>query len=108
MSDVRVRYAPSPTGSPHVGNIRVAIYDWLFARRHGGQFILRIEDTDRKRTVQGAVEEQMEALRWLGLQWDEGPEVGGPCGPYLQSERQDLYRAAVRRLVDAGAAYPCF
>jgi len=108
MSDVRVRYAPSPTGSPHVGNIRVAIYDWLFARRHGGQFILRIEDTDRKRTVPGGIEEQMEALRWLGLQWDEGPGVGGPCGPYLQSERQERYQAAARALVESGYAYPCF
>jgi glutamyl-tRNA synthetase len=108
MSEVRVRYAPSPTGSPHVGNIRVAIYDWLFARRHGGKFLLRIEDTDRKRTVPGGVEEQMEALRWLGLQWDEGPEVGGPYGPYIQSERQPIYQEAARRLVESGAAYPCF
>jgi glutamyl-tRNA synthetase len=108
MSQVRVRYAPSPTGSPHVGNIRVAIYDWLFARRHGGKFLLRIEDTDRKRTVPGGIEEQMEALRWLGLQWDEGPEVGGSCGPYIQSERQPIYQEAARRLVESGAAYPCF
>jgi glutamyl-tRNA synthetase len=108
MSEVRVRYAPSPTGSPHVGNIRVAIYDWLFARRHGGKFLLRIEDTDRKRTVPGGIEEQMEALRWLGLQWDEGPEVGGSYGPYIQSERQPIYQEAARRLVESGAAYPCF
>jgi glutamyl-tRNA synthetase len=108
MSEVRVRYAPSPTGSPHVGNIRVAIYDWLFARRHGGKFILRIEDTDRKRTIPGAAEEQMEVLRWLGLPWDEGPDVGGPYGPYVQSECQPRYQEAARRLLESGAAYRCF
>jgi glutamyl-tRNA synthetase len=108
MSEVRVRYAPSPTGSPHVGNIRVAIYDWLFARRHGGKFILRIEDTDRKRTIPGAAEEQMEVLRWLGLPWDEGPDVGGPYGPYVQSECRPRYQEAARRLLESGAAYRCF
>jgi glutamyl-tRNA synthetase len=107
-SDVRVRYAPSPTGSPHLGNIRTAIYNWLFAQRHGGVFILRIEDTDRTRTVPGAAQEQEESLRWLGLPWNEGPDVGGPCGPYVQSERQDLYRAAAERLLASGAAYRCF
>lgn len=108
---VRVRYAPSPTGEPHVGNIRTAIFNWLFARHHGGTFIVRIEDTDRARVVEGAVEDILEALRWLGMDWDEGPEVGGDHGPYFQSERHrslDLYRREAHRLVEADRAYLCF
>lgn len=106
---VRVRYAPSPTGSPHVGNIRTALFDWLLARHTpGGKFILRIEDTDRAREVPGAREEIMESLRWLGLDWDEGPGVGGPFGPYLQSERLDIYREQIAILLAKGAAYKCF
>src|SRR3972149_2711034 len=99
---VRVRYAPSPTGDPHVGNIRQALFDWLLARSPGGAFVLRIEDTDRNRFVESAVAAQLEALRWLGLDWDEGPDVGGPYAPYVQSQRLDLYHAAARQLVAAG------
>ena len=110
MSDsaVRVRYGPSPTGEPHIGNIRTALFDWLLARRHGGQFIVRIEDTDQARRVEGAEEGILEALRWLGLDWDEGPDIGGPHAPYRQSERLPLYREAAERLVAAGEAYRCF
>ena len=105
---VRVRLAPSPTGDPHVGHAYVALFDCAFARRTGGEFILRIEDTDRSRfspESEGAI---MSALRWLGFEWDEGPDVGGPCGPYRQSERADIYRQHAQRLLDAGAAYRCF
>jgi glutamyl-tRNA synthetase len=105
---VRVRYAPSPTGYVHVGNLRTALYDYLLARRHGGTFVLRIEDTDRTRQVEGAEEAMMGVLRWCGLEWDEGPDKGGPYGPYRQSERLSLYRAAADRLVEQGNAYPCF
>jgi glutamyl-tRNA synthetase len=105
---VRVRYAPSPTGSPHVGNIRTALFNYLMARRHGGAFIVRIEDTDKNREVPGAVDEILESLRWLGLDWDEGPDVGGNYGPYFQSERLGLYHSVVQRLLDSGAAYRCY
>ncbi|TRZ49860.1 MAG: glutamate--tRNA ligase [Dehalococcoidia bacterium] len=105
---VRVRYAPSPTGYPHVGNIRTALFDWLFARHYGGSFIIRIEDTDVARKVKGAVEAILNSLRWLGLDWDEGPEVGGKYGPYFQSQRLDLYREAAERLVSQGDAYYCY
>ncbi|HEX2171978.1 MAG TPA: glutamate--tRNA ligase family protein, partial [Dehalococcoidia bacterium] len=105
---VRVRFAPSPTGEPHIGNIRTALFNWLFARHHGGTFVLRIEDTDQNRLVPGALEAIMAGLRWLGLQWDEGPEVGGAFGPYFQSERLDLYRVAAAKLVASNAAYPCY
>jgi glutamyl-tRNA synthetase len=108
MTPVRVRYAPSPTGAPHVGNIRTALFDWLFARHTGGTFILRIEDTDQKRFVREAVDAQIEALEWLGLDWDEGPDKGGPYGPYVQSQRLDLYEAAARRLLASGHAYECY
>ncbi|MDO8586261.1 MAG: glutamate--tRNA ligase [Armatimonadota bacterium] len=108
MSEVRVRFAPSPTGSPHIGNMRNAVFDWLFARHSGGRFILRIEDTDRTRLVPGAVEEIMRDLRWLRLEWDEGPEVGGLCGPYFQSERVELYQSYARQLAEEGKAYYCY
>ena len=105
---VRVRYAPSPTGGPHVGGIRTAIFNWLLARGSAGTFIVRIEDTDQARKVEGATEELLEALRWLGLDWDEGPDVGGDYGPYVQSERLDSYRGAAERLVEDGSAYRCY
>ena len=105
---VRTRYAPSPTGIPHVGNIRTALFDWLFARHAGGQFILRVEDTDQARLEPGALDNILESLRWLGLDWDEGPDIGGPYGPYTQSERLDHYQTYARQLVESGAAYDCF
>ena len=105
---IRVRFAPSPTGFPHVGNIRTALFNWLFARHTGGRFILRIEDTDVARKVEGAVEAIMDGLRWLGLDWDEGPEVGGDYGPYFQSQRLELYQEAAERLVAQGDAYYCY
>ena len=105
---VRVRLAPSPTGTPHLGTVRTAIFDWLLARNTGGVFILRIEDTDRNRYVPESLGEIYESLRWLGLQWDEGPEVGGPHAPYFQSERLDLYQAAARKLIEGGHAYECY
>jgi glutamyl-tRNA synthetase len=107
-SKVRVRYAPSPTGYPHVGNIRTALFNWLFARHSGGSFIVRIEDTDINRRVEGAVEAILDGLRWLGIDWDEGPEAGGNYGPYFQSQRLDFYRKTARLLVEAGHAYPCY
>ena len=105
---VRTRYAPSPTGEPHVGNIRTALFAWLTARANDGAFVLRIEDTDQQRKVEGAVELQMEALRWLGVEWDEGPDVGGSYGPYVQSERLEHYRQAADQLVVSGHAYRCY
>jgi glutamyl-tRNA synthetase len=105
---VRVRFAPSPTGLPHVGNIRTALFNWLFARHSQGQFIVRIEDTDVARSVEGAIEAILEGLHWLGLDWDEGPEVGGEYGPYLQSQRLDIYRAIAQQLVKQGDAYLCY
>jgi len=105
---VRVRYAPSPTGYPHVGNIRTALFNWLFARHHGGSFIVRIEDTDVTRKVKGAVKAILDSLRWLGLDWDEGPEVGGKYAPYIQSQRLGLYKEAAERLISQGNAYYCY
>lgn len=105
---VRVRFAPSPTGWLHVGGLRTALYNYLFARANSGDYLLRIEDTDRQRYVEGATDNLLETLRWAGLTHDEGPDVGGPCGPYVQSERLALYREHVDRLVETGAAYPCF
>jgi len=107
-NSVRVRYAPSPTGYPHVGNIRTALFNWLFARHSGGSFIVRIEDTDVARTVKGTVEAILEGLSWLGLDWDEGPDVGGKFGPYFQSQRLELYREAAERLISQGEAYYCY
>jgi len=105
---VRVRFAPSPTGRPHVGNIRTAIFDYLMARHFNGSFVLRIEDTDMTRKVEGAVEYMMDALKWIGIDWDEGPDVGGDYGPYYQSQRLHLYREAAERLVQQGDAYYCY
>ena len=107
-AEIRVRYSPSPTGVPHVGNIRTAIFNWLFARRHGGVFAVRIEDTDQSRKVEGALESILDSLRWLGLDWDEGPEVGGPYAPYVQSERLGIYRKHCDWLLDKGHAYLCY
>jgi glutamyl-tRNA synthetase len=105
---VRTRYAPSPTGFPHIGNYRTALFEWLTARHSGGQFVLRVEDTDRKRLVEGSIEAIMEGLRWLGLEWDEGPDVGGPYGPYLQSERLATYKESADLLIQQGHAYRCY
>jgi glutamyl-tRNA synthetase len=105
---VRVRMAPSPTGSPHVGLARTALYNWAFARHHGGTFVFRIEDTDRERSTEESLASIIEVMRWLGLDWDEGPEVGGPYGPYFQSERGHLYLDALQRLREAGYTYDCY
>jgi glutamyl-tRNA synthetase len=105
---VRTRIAPSPTGDPHVGTAYVALFNYAFAKKHGGQFLLRIEDTDRERSSLASEAMIFDALRWLGLSWDEGPDIGGPHGPYRQSERSAIYREHARQLVDRGAAYPCF
>jgi glutamyl-tRNA synthetase len=105
---VRTRFAPSPTGWLHVGTARTALFNYLFARRHGGAFVLRIEDTDAERNVEGGAQALAEALRWLGLTWDEGYEVGGEGGPYVQTERLDRYRTAVNTLIAKGVAYPCY
>ena len=107
-SQIRVRYAPSPTGSLHVGGVRTALFNWLFARKHNGTFVLRIEDTDLERSTEKSVEQLKRSLRWIGLDWDEGPEIDGPHGPYRQTERFDLYREAARKLLDSGAAYRDF
>ena len=104
-SPVRVRYAPSPTGIPHIGNIRTALFDWILARQSGGQFIVRIEDTDRSRYDPAAEKAILESLEWLGLDWDEGPDIGGPHAPYKQSERKQTYIDAAQRLVESGHAY---
>ncbi len=106
--EVRTRFAPSPTGYMHLGNLRTALYTYLFARRNGGKFILRIEDTDQEREVPGAVELIYKSLATAGLTHDEGPDVGGPCGPYVQSERRDLYLPYAKQLVESGHAYYCF
>ena len=108
MQPVRVRFAPSPTGFLHIGGARTALYNYLLARQTGGSFVLRIEDTDQERLVPGALENMLAALRWLGLQWDEGPQVGGPHAPYVQSERAALHRARAEQLVLAGKAYYCY
>ncbi|MFC1998851.1 glutamate--tRNA ligase [Chloroflexota bacterium] len=105
---VRVRFAPSPTGTPHIGNMRTALFNWLYARHTGGKFILRIEDTDQTRKVEGAEEKIYESLRWLGLDWDEGPDIGGDYGPYMQSQRLEMYLSAAKRLVEQGHAYYCY
>lgn len=102
---VRTRFAPSPTGYLHIGGVRTALFCWLFARRHGGQFILRIDDTDQQRNVESALAPILHGFRWLGIDWDEGPEVGGPCAPYYQSQRHERYQAAVGRLLADGFAY---
>ncbi|MEY2822687.1 MAG: hypothetical protein RLZZ485_323 [Actinomycetota bacterium] len=105
---VRVRFAPSPTGDLHVGNIRTALFDWAYARHTAGKFVFRIEDTDRERVTDQYIQAAADTLRWLGLDWDEGPEVGGPHGPYLQSQRLAIYKEWADRFLDQGDAYLCF
>ena len=105
---VRVRFAPSPTGDLHVGNIRTALFDWAYARHTGGTFIFRIEDTDRERVTDEYIAAAQDTLRWLGLTWDEGPEVGGQYGPYLQSQRLDIYAEWAQKFLDQGDAYYCY
>ena len=105
---VRTRFAPSPTGYMHLGNLRTALYTYLFARRNGGKFILRIEDTDQEREVPGAVDIIYNSLKTAGLSHDEGPDVGGPCGPYIQSQRKDTYMPYAKQLIESGHAYYCF
>ena len=108
MSEIRVRFAPSPTGYLHIGGARTALFNWLFAKSQGGKLILRIEDTDIERLKEDSVSQILTSLKWLGLSWDEGPEVGGDYGPYYQSERLDIYRKICQELVDSGKAYYCF
>ncbi len=104
----RVRFAPSPTGELHVGNARTALFNWMFARHHGGDFVLRIEDTDESRSAVSYQLNLYADLNWLGLDWDEGPQKEGPCGPYRQSERLDIYKSYLNKLLDAGLVYPCY
>jgi len=108
VSPVRVRFAPSPTGHMHLGSARTALYNFLLARKMGGQFVLRIEDTDQKRFVPGAEQELIDGLRWLGLNYDEGPDIGGPYAPYRQTDRHAIYQEHAHKLVEAGKAFPCF
>jgi glutamyl-tRNA synthetase len=105
---VRVRFAPSPTGFLHIGGVRTALYNWLWARQQGGTFVLRVEDTDRERSTEAAVSAIFDSMRWLGLDWDEGPFVGGKHGPYFQMQRLEIYQQHARKLIDAGAAYRCY
>jgi glutamyl-tRNA synthetase len=107
---VRVRFAPSPTGFLHIGGVRTALFNWLFARHYGGQFLLRVEDTDEKRFVPGAADDMMASLRWVGIDWDEGPDIGGPHAPYVQSQRNDLgiYQTYANQLLESGRAYMSF
>ncbi len=113
FQEVRLRFAPSPTGYLHVGGARTALYNYLFAKKHGGKFILRIEDTDQARSTEDALKMVIEDLKWLGLTWDEGPDPKslkdmGPHGPYKQSERQAIYKKVADELIATGAAYYCF
>jgi glutamyl-tRNA synthetase len=108
MPEVRCRFAPAPSGSLHVGNVRTGLFSWAYARHNGGAFILRIEDTDASRVTEEAVHGVMDSLRWLGIDWDEGPDVGGPHAPYRQSQRMDVYRETTERLLAQGDAYPCY
>src|SRR6476620_5518042 len=105
---VRVRIGPSPTGDTHVGTAYIALFNYAFAKKHGGQFILRIEDNDQGRSNQAWEKMIIDALHWLGVPWDAGPDIGGPDGPYRQSERRDIYQKHCKMLVERGSAYPCF
>ncbi|MFT2018954.1 glutamate--tRNA ligase [Streptomyces sp. 796.1] len=107
-SPVRVRFCPSPTGNPHVGLVRTALFNWAFARHHGGTLVFRIEDTDAARDSEESYQQLLDAMRWLGFDWDEGPEVGGPHAPYRQSQRMDIYADVARKLQERGFAYECF
>ena len=104
-SKIRVRYAPSPTGHLHIGNARTALFNYLYARHNKGKFIIRIEDTDTKRNIDDGEHSQLDNLKWLGLDWDEGPDVGGDFGPYRQSERKDIYVDYINQLLEKGLAY---
>jgi len=108
QKEVRVRIAPSPTGDPHVGTAYIGLFNYVFAKKHHGKFILRIEDTDQSRSTKQSEQMIFKSMRWLGLNWDEGPDVGGPYGPYRQSERTEIYRQSVQTLLDSGHAYRCF
>ncbi|MDK2821600.1 MAG: nondiscriminating glutamyl-tRNA synthetase [Clostridia bacterium] len=108
MSNVRVRFAPSPTGSLHIGGARTALFNWLFARHNNGAFVLRIDDTDTERSTETSYQEILSAMKWLGIDWDEGPEKGGEYGPYLQSQRMEIYRQAVAKLLSEEKAYLCY
>ena len=108
MKKVRTRFAPSPTGYMHIGNLRTALYTYLIAKSNDGDFVLRIEDTDQGRYVEGALEFIYETLALTGLKYDEGPDVGGDYGPYVQSQRKEIYKEHAHDLIDKGAAYPCF
>ena len=107
-AEVRTRFAPSPTGYLHIGGVRTALYSWLYARKHGGKFVLRIEDTDKERNTPEAVQAIFDGMRWAGLSWDEGPDVGGPFGPYRQTERLPIYTEYAERLLASGHAYRCY
>lgn len=107
-TSVRGRYAPSPTGYLHMGNLRTALLAWLFARSANGQFVLRVENLDRPRVRPGATQRMLDDLRWLGFAWDEGPDIGGPCAPYIQSERIEMYQHYLQQLRDADLIYPCY
>ncbi|HYX50103.1 MAG TPA: glutamate--tRNA ligase family protein, partial [Ktedonobacteraceae bacterium] len=104
----RLRFAPSPTGFQHIGGFRTALFSWLYARHTGGQFILRIEDTDTARTIEGAVDDLLKGMNWFGMDFDEGPVVGGPYGPYYQTQREALYRYYANQLIESGHAYRCY
>eukprot|EP01031_Cornospumella_fuschlensis_P019474 gene19474-23868_t len=108
MQPVRVRFAPSPTGSLHVGGARTALFNWLLARKTNGQFLIRVEDTDEARSTRASEKSILDDLKWLKLDWDEGPEIGGPYGPYRQSERKHIYQAAAEKLISEDKAYRCF
>ncbi|HOP70593.1 MAG TPA: glutamate--tRNA ligase family protein, partial [Bacillota bacterium] len=108
MGELRVRFAPSPTGYLHIGGARTALFNYLFAKHNGGKFVLRIEDTDVERTIEDSAERMMESFKWLGLEWDEGPIVGGPAAPYQQSQRRELYKKYAQTLMDKGLAYKCY
>ncbi|MBQ4638702.1 MAG: glutamate--tRNA ligase, partial [Clostridia bacterium] len=108
MTTVRTRFAPSPTGFMHIGNLRTALYTYLYAKANGGKFILRIEDTDQERFVEGATEVIYKTLKSCGMDWDEGPDKDGGYGPYIQSQRKDMYLPYAKELVEKGAAYYCF
>ncbi|MEY3006452.1 MAG: hypothetical protein RI942_794, partial [Pseudomonadota bacterium] len=108
MTTVRTRIAPSPTGDPHVGTAYIALFNLCFARQHGGQFILRIEDTDQVRSTRESEQAILDSLRWLGLDWDEGPDVGGEFGPYRQSERSEIYKQYAEQLIADGKAFRCY
>ncbi|WP_459547299.1 glutamate--tRNA ligase [Nocardia sp. X0981] len=108
MTNVRVRFCPSPTGTPHVGLIRTALFNWAYAKHHGGDFVFRIEDTDAARDSEDSYQALLDAMRWLGMEWDEGPEIGGPYAPYRQSQRREIHMDVVRKLLEAGEAYESF